>query len=166
MDLQSFYPPQFVPQMLKDFHAWYLATTNDPVVSGAAGLVGKPGEFAWIKSFFLLEGLFQLPTFFVALYGLWIGSARINLLILIYAASTTTTVLACVSTVLELPTTSELTIKAGLMSLTDVQRYMLLASYVPFMLVPAVMMVDMGLRTLRLVETATKLTKKSDPKSS
>ncbi|KZP01719.1 hypothetical protein CALVIDRAFT_594413 [Calocera viscosa TUFC12733] len=165
MDLQPFYPPHLVPQPLKDFLAWYLVTSNDPVVSGAMGLIGRPGDFAWIKSFFFLEGFFQLPTFFIALYGLWIVSPRINVLILIYAASTATTTLACVATVVALPTTSDLTIQAGLRSLTDIQRYMLLSSYVPFMAVPALMVVDMGLRTLRLVGTATQLTKKAEAKS-
>jgi hypothetical protein len=56
MDLQRFYPPALVPQPLKDFLTWYLDMTNDPVVSGALGLRGAPGDFAWIKSFFALEG--------------------------------------------------------------------------------------------------------------
>ncbi|KZT59878.1 hypothetical protein CALCODRAFT_481179 [Calocera cornea HHB12733] len=165
MDLQPFYPPHLVPQPLKDFLAWYLRTSNDPVVSGALGLIGSPGDFAWIKSFFFLEGFFQLPTFFIALYGLWTASPRINVLILIYAASTATTVLPCVMTVLALPTTSDITIKAGLTSLTDIQRYLLLSSYVPFMIVPTIMTVDIGFRTLRLVETAVQLTKKAETKS-
>lgn len=71
-------------------------------------------------------------------------------LLLIYAASTSTTLLPCLATVLTTPVspvpelTSIVLEQAKMLSITPEQRMLLIASYVPFLIIPMVMAVDMA----------------------
>ena len=93
-----------------------------------------------------------MPTF-----GL--GSKRIYPLLLIYGASTATTVLPCLVTVLSQSDPSTLTYapsSSGLLHLgftaTREQKLKLVGAYLPLMVVPFGMMVDMSFRLSALVE--------------
>jgi len=164
--VQAILPDHLIPDVLKKLMDWSLEVTADPITLAALGRRhGPPEDFAWVKPFFYLEGCIQFPLFFIGLWGLWNGSKRVNLLLLIYGASTATTVLPCLATILALPTTSDLTIKAAIYSLTDAQRTILLQSYIPFLVLPAMMMVDFGIRTLKLVSVAERALKKEEVKS-
>jgi hypothetical protein len=71
---------------------------------------------------------------------------RVYVLLLVYAASTSTTVLPCLTVLLSMPATTAATIAAKTASLTTAQRTLLLSSYVPFFLIPLMMTVDMAFR--------------------
>lgn len=71
VDLQSVYPPEYVPQLLKDVNQWYLTTYKDPLMTNASSL-------PWFKSFAFCEFLFQTPLFFAACYGLYKSMAPLN----------------------------------------------------------------------------------------
>ena len=79
------------------------------------------------------------------------GSKSIYILLLIYAASTTTTVIPCVAILLNTPVSENPV--PGIISVTASQRQLLLSSYVPFLLLPLLMTVDMAFRILALVRT-------------
>lgn len=91
-------------------------------------------------------------TFLIGLFSrLIIGSRSIYVLLLIYGASTATTTLPCLAVVLTTPITSAETIAASIASVTAQQRFSLLASYIPFFLLPLLISVDMAFRILHLI---------------
>ncbi|EJU03532.1 hypothetical protein DACRYDRAFT_105690 [Dacryopinax primogenitus] len=165
MAVQLFLPKESLPIKLQDFQAWYLEESGDPVLLGGFGRIGQPGIFAWCNVYLYIETFAQLPMFFIALYGLRKASTRINALIAMYAASAVTSIVACLASIYTLPTTSDLTAKEGIISLTEKQRTMLLQSYAPMFAVATIMMLDMGWRTYNAVEAGLKLTKQGEKKS-
>ncbi|KAJ7117711.1 transmembrane protein 6/97 [Mycena epipterygia] len=152
IDFQPLYPPALVPSFLRQFAEWYLRTSNDPLLKGAFGHGDDP--LIWFKSFVFLEVCFQFPAFFIAARGLWNDSQKIYVLMLVYAASTVTTVWACVVTIIATPSPSPAALARGIATVSADQRAMLLASYVPFCLIPLVMTVDMAFRVHGIVVDA------------
>lgn len=86
------------------------------------------------QGYIILEVLFQLPTFFLGVQGLYRNSTTIYPLLALYGASSATTTYACLATVLTMP------------NISNEHLVKLLASYVPFFVVPLAMAVDFGLR--------------------
>jgi hypothetical protein len=85
------------------------------------------------------------------LNGQHTGSRSIYILLLIYAASTATTTLPCLAIILQTPLTSAETIAKGVVSVTPEQRMLLLTSYLPYVCIPLLMVVDMAGRVMKLV---------------
>lgn len=73
---------------------------------------------------------------------------------LVYGASTATTVWPCVWTLLATPEPSPAALASGIATLSSDQRVMLLASYVPFFLLPLLMTVDVAFRLHGIVGEA------------
>ncbi|BGO99394.1 putative membrane protein [Rhodotorula toruloides] len=121
------------------------ASKDDPLLQNANSPL-----FAWFQSFIILEILLQVPVFVVGMRGLWKNTPTIYPLLLLYSSSSATTTLACLATVLSLP------------SLPPAHLTKLLASYTPFFLVPAGMAVDMLGRLAGLVRRAEKGKGKAD----
>ncbi|TCD69461.1 hypothetical protein EIP91_007587 [Steccherinum ochraceum] len=151
VDCQALYPRHLVPDGISNLPKMYIDLSNDPLIGPAMGYTTAPGAFVWFKSFLLLEGLFQLPVFFLGLRGLWTGSKSIYVLLLIYAASTATTVLPCLAVLLNTPLTTSEVAAADPSAITPSQRLLLLSSYIPFLLIPLLMTVDMAFRVLSLM---------------
>jgi len=151
IDLQAVYPSHIVPAAVKRLPELYFQTSNDPLIGGVMGYLGNNEHLVWFKSFLLLELGFQVPVFFLGIYGLWKDSRSIYVLLLIYAASTATTTLPCLALILTTPITSPETILHGIASITPDQRLLLLSSYIPFFLIPLFMALDMASRVLNLV---------------
>ncbi|KAL5531419.1 hypothetical protein ACEPAG_4296 [Sanghuangporus baumii] len=166
VDIQALYPPQYVPEQLKTLMNWYLQWSADPVIAGAFDLNGPPALWVWFKSFLILEAIFQLPVFLVGIRTLWKDSRTSYPLLLIYSASSATTTIACITTVLRTPFSStpvpatlltpfsdipKSALGQTALTITPEQRTILLASYVPFLLVPLLMCVDMAVRVAGLV---------------
>ncbi|KAJ7176636.1 transmembrane protein 6/97 [Mycena filopes] len=152
IDFQPLYPRALVPGFLRQFAEWYIRTSNDPLLKGMFGHGTDP--LIWFRSFVFLEVVFQFPTFFIAARGLWNDSQKIYVLILVYAASTVTTVWPCVLTIVATPGPSAAALVSGITTLLPDQRAMLLASYVPFCLIPLLMTVDMAFRLHGIVSDA------------
>ncbi|KAJ6466924.1 transmembrane protein 6/97 [Mycena sanguinolenta] len=144
IDFQALYPSALVPGFLRTFAEWYISQSNDPFLKVMFGLSNDP--LIWFKSFLFLEVFFQFPTFFIAARGLLNDSKKHYVLILVYGASTATTVWPCVLTLLAIPEPSPAALASGIATLSPDQRVMLLASYVPFLLLPLLMTVDMAFR--------------------
>jgi len=155
VDLQAIYPSHLVPPLIAQIPKMYIRMSNDPLIGGAVGLLGKSDHYIWFKTFLYLEALFQIPVFILGMRGLWNDSRSIYVLLLVYAASTTTTTLPCLSIILTTPLTSAKTLAAGIVSVTTAQRFLLLSSYIPFFLLPLTMTIDMSFRVLHLVRGAT-----------
>lgn len=81
-------------------------------------------------------------------------SRLIYLLLLIYAASTATTTLPCLMVIIATPITSSDTVAAHTLSVTSTQKMLLLSSYIPFLLVPLCMTVDMAFRILDIMKSS------------
>ncbi|KAL4067390.1 transmembrane protein 6/97 [Scleroderma yunnanense] len=153
LDCQAIYPPWAIPTTLQSLPRMYLDFSADPLIAGVLGYA--PGDFNWFRSFLYVEAFFQLPVFVLGAFKLWQDSPSIYPLLLIYGASTTTTVLPCLVVLFTTPVTSAETIAAGIHSITPFQQLLLLSSYVPFLLVPLLMTVDMAFRLSKLVQTGT-----------
>ncbi|KAK4056828.1 hypothetical protein OIO90_002078 [Microbotryomycetes sp. JL221] len=123
---------------------YQIAHKDDPLLQSA-----HTPAFAWFRSFLLLEILFQLPTFVYGSWALWRDNTTVYPLLTIYGASTATTTLACLATVLQMPLTRE-------------RQAILLAEYVPFCLLPLAMAVDYGLRLTKMVKSVNPRVAKGD----
>ncbi|KAI0032295.1 transmembrane protein 6/97 [Vararia minispora EC-137] len=73
IDCQALYPRYLLPSAISSIPEWYVGFSGDPLISGAMGYTGSPSEFAWFKSFLMLEITFQLPLFILCADGLWKG---------------------------------------------------------------------------------------------
>jgi len=151
LDCQPLYPPSLVPSFISQLPKMYTQISADPLISGLMGFSGESNNFLWFKTFIFIEAFFQVPVFILGMRGLWKDSRSIYILLLIYGASTATTVLPCLAVLLSTPITSADTIAAGVPSVSASQRLLLLSSYVPFFVLPAFMTFDMATRIARLV---------------
>ncbi|KAG1878548.1 transmembrane protein 6/97 [Suillus tomentosus] len=153
IDLQALYPPRLIPHFIRALPRLYIQMSNDPLIGSVLGLLGDSKPFVWFKTFLAVEALFQFPVFILGARGLWRDSRSIYVLLLVYAASTTTTTLPCLSVLLATPTTSAQTIADKIVSVTTFQRSLLLSSYIPFFVIPFIMTIDMASRLSKLVTT-------------
>jgi hypothetical protein len=80
------------------------------------------------------------------------GSRSIYLLLLIYGASTVTTLLPCLTVLFTTPATAATVTEKKVLSLSDIQRLTLLSSYIPFLLIPLTMTLDMAQRIYGLMQ--------------
>ncbi|KZT66157.1 hypothetical protein DAEQUDRAFT_715483 [Daedalea quercina L-15889] len=153
VDLQAIYPPHLIPGAMKGVVDYYLTTYNDPLIGGVMGFFGpaKADALNWFRTFVTMEAFFQLPVFLLGMRGLYKDSRAIYVLLLAYAASATTTTLPCLTTILATPVTPVSSADPSSISVSPEQRLSLLTSYVPFLVVPLLMTVDMGFRVLSLV---------------
>jgi len=149
--MQAIYPKSITPQFMTEIIKSYIAMSGDPVIAGANNFYGSDYVFTWIRSFLWIELFFQFPMFFFGARGLWRDSSSIYLPILIYAVLTTTTTLPCLTTVLAVPATVDARIAQETVAVTDAQRLLLLSSYVPFLVIPLIMTVDMAMRISKMI---------------
>jgi len=163
VDLQYLYPPSWIPGFMRNLLSFYINMSKDPLMGGVTGLLGDSTHLMWFKTFIMLEVFFQVPVFILGLRGLYRGSRSIYPLFLLYGASAATATLACVTTVIQMPSVRYIPgsnipiLENSVGALTYEQRFMLLSSYVPFFLVPLIMAVDMALRVGKLVQKAVKV---------
>ncbi|TDL23970.1 hypothetical protein BD410DRAFT_786669 [Rickenella mellea] len=144
IDLQGLLPSYVFPAPVRKIVPFYLSISNDPLMAGAFGMNGLPSQWLWFKSFLFLECLFQLPTFLVGIYALWHDMRKVYPLLLTYGASTFTTLVPVLTVFLTTPVSS--TPQKGIHTITPSQLVILLASYIPFTIVPLLMTVDMAIR--------------------
>ncbi|KAI8140189.1 transmembrane protein 6/97 [Fennellomyces sp. T-0311] len=129
VDIQSFYPPEIVPQALKDVLAWYLETYKDPFMSASLGF---SAPIPWFQGVVFCEMLLQLPFFFAACYGLW----------KVYASHVATTMV---------PILAELYNPD--FGLVQSERYMLLGFYLPYLFIPLMILADSYIRISKAIST-------------
>ncbi|GAA5849678.1 hypothetical protein JCM8547_000532 [Rhodosporidiobolus lusitaniae] len=134
VDIQAlFFAEAVSPAWLRQIYVF--AAKDDPLLTNANAPL-----FAWFQSFIILEILFQVPVFFLGARGLWKHNPSIYPLLAVYGASSATTTWACLATVLTVP------------GMSQPHLVKLLASYVPFLLIPLAMAVDYTSRLTRLAQ--------------
>ncbi|CAE6415185.1 unnamed protein product [Rhizoctonia solani] len=160
MDLQAIVPPGLLPSFFQIIPNFYLSISGDPLIAGAMGLHGVPTQFTWFRTFIVIEGLFQLPLFFLGLYALKKDSPYTPILLMIYGSHVTTTVVPVLTTTLATPIAIiGITKAVPFASVSTVQLAVLMASYIPFLVVPLVMTVDGARRMIQAVTRVQQLEK-------
>ncbi|CAK9786822.1 unnamed protein product [Cutaneotrichosporon oleaginosum] len=140
MDAQAVYPKWLVPGALESFGKWYIGLFRDPVMTG---VLTRDGSMDFMMPFFYLEVVFQLPCFVLGAMGLWRNDKRVWPLLVAYGASTATTLLPVLQSLLWDTNTSP--------PLTTFELASLLSCYIPYLVVPLMMAVDLGLRLTKLI---------------
>jgi len=144
------------PEFMENMTDWYLESSKDPIMAVLLGLHGSSLEFLWLRTFFVLERIFQFPVFFIGMYALWKGYKSFYPLLVIYGASTATTVVPCFLFIWNYPTsTVEPEDPSDFSVLHPDQRFNSLAAMFPWVIIPLVMTVDLGWRTAKLIKAAT-----------
>ncbi|KAJ7587995.1 transmembrane protein 6/97, partial [Mycena floridula] len=125
IDLQALFGAPF-PYLIE----WYISMSGDPLISG---MLRGNSDLVWFQTFLWLEMLFQVPVFFLGMWGLLKENQSIYMLLVVYGASTATTTLPCIFYIVS---------KAD--KVTSFQLLTLLGSYIPFFLIPLMICVDMA----------------------
>ncbi|CAE6419191.1 unnamed protein product [Rhizoctonia solani] len=159
MDLQAIVPPGALPSFFRIIPEFYLSISGDPLIAGAMGLHGAPTQFTWFRTFIMMEGLFQLPVFFLGLYALKKDSPYTPVLLTLYGSHVTTTVVPVLTTTLATPISANMTNTTPFISLNASQLTILMASYIPFLAVPLAMTIDGTRRMIQVVGRAQELEK-------
>ncbi|ORX39019.1 transmembrane protein 6/97 [Kockovaella imperatae] len=140
VDFQALYPPSWIVNTpLPAFIKWYMGWSRDPVILGALG--GSP-LWHWMKAFFWLEAVFQLPCWILGAWGMWTNDKRVYPLLLAYGASTATTLLPTLQALFTVPSTPPL---------STLELANLLGCYVPYLLIPLGIAMDMSIRLHRII---------------
>lgn len=150
IDCQGVWPKELFPKFMQDVRFWYVSTSGDPLVGRAMGILGDGSDLAWFKSFLYLGAHFQLPVFVLGARGLWRNSPAIYGFLALYGASASTTILACVAMIFDVPTTSAATVAQKVISITSEQRVLLLCNYAPYFIIPLCIGIDMTFRLHKL----------------
>ncbi|KAH8833877.1 transmembrane protein 6/97 [Flagelloscypha sp. PMI_526] len=155
MDFQYIVPGSWVPEIMKPLPDHYVKQSNDPLVGGLLGYFGDTGSsLVWFKTLCFVEMLVQVPIFILGAWGLWKDSKFIYPVLLAYAGSTATSTLPCVTVIMDMPLTDIPAI--GIYAVTAAQKSLLLYGYVPFFLIPLLMVFDMTIRVSKLIAIAAK----------
>ncbi|CAE7221520.1 unnamed protein product [Rhizoctonia solani] len=161
MDLQAIIPSGVLPPFFQIIPEFYLSISGDPLIAGAMGFHGVPTQFTWFRTFIIMEGLFQLPMFFLGLYTLKKNSPYTPILLILYGSHVTTTVIPVLTTTLATPTFTSAADAASFTSLNASQLTVLMASYIPFLAVPLAMTIDGTRRMIRVVAHSREMEKLS-----
>ncbi|KAF8000450.1 hypothetical protein HF325_005379 [Metschnikowia pulcherrima] len=116
------------------FYFWYFVF-HIPITTRRSG-----SKFSARSSFF-----FQLPVFFLAAYKLYQGRRNIHVILALYGFNASFTTAVCLAYVIK---------SAHLHGLTNTEKWNLFALYVPYLVIPAFMMVDSALRLSNWVDEA------------
>ncbi|KAG0148280.1 hypothetical protein CROQUDRAFT_75529 [Cronartium quercuum f. sp. fusiforme G11] len=144
IDVQPIAPAALIPTLFKNLMNFYQSVSNDPLMIGASS--GDP-KYLWFRWFLAHEFIFFLPAYVFGIRGLLRDDPAIYPLLLAYGAAATTTTATCLV---------DLCFGSDSMSLTTEQFILLLSSYVPFFLIPLIILIDMYLRIATLLKAASK----------
>ncbi|WVR09147.1 hypothetical protein IAU60_006209 [Kwoniella sp. DSM 27419] len=143
LDMQTLYPAHWLQgTRLQAFFHWSISLARDPILGGA---ISGSREFTWLRYFLYLEGFFQVPCFAIGAWGLWRNDKRVYPLLLAYGASTATTLLPCLGAIF----TSQ-----PKPPFTTTEIATLLSEYIPFLLIPLGMAIDMAVKLTKIVAAA------------
>ncbi|XP_042298434.1 sigma intracellular receptor 2 [Sceloporus undulatus] len=130
IDLQALLPG-FYPKELTEWSAWYTSAFKDPMMADPP---------VWFRSFIYSEAFFQLPFFPVAAYAFWKGNCKwIRTPAIIYATHVATTLLPILAHILF----SDFSKSQHPGPQTHHERLTLVAIYIPYLLIPLLILVSM-----------------------
>ncbi|CAO1613152.1 unnamed protein product [Jaminaea pallidilutea] len=143
IDSQAFLPSSLVPKYLVEVKQDYLKQSNDHIV----GQLATP-EMAWFYMTVILELAWQVPSFILGIYGLVRDDWRIWPILIAYASLAFSTTLIALWHLFHGP---------GSVSLSPANTAFLLQNYVPFTLIPFVMLIDFSNRCMSVLSHSQKL---------
>ncbi|KAJ2775898.1 Transmembrane protein 97 [Coemansia nantahalensis] len=121
VDVVPLLPESAIPGPLRALNGFLTGVLRDPFM-----VVGRPrADLAWFRSFLVCELVFQLPFFFYAVWALWTGCPRRHLPLLVYGAHVSTTMVPILSMLL-----------CGAIDRTCRERALLVAMYMPYLVIP------------------------------
>lgn len=144
VDIQGLVPATYVPKVFRNVLADYLTKSRDPLVPNT----WLP-RYAWFRMSLLSEFMLQVPAFLVGLYAFWYNDARAYPFLIAYGAIACFTTLQCIAMV---------TIGEERVHLSEANLLFILQNYIPFMMIPGVLMIDMIVRTTRRIHTSHRIT--------
>lgn len=131
IDLQALLPGHVYPQPLRDLLKWYAEEFKDPMMM-------DPPE--WFKSFVYCEALFQMPFFPIAAYAFLKGGCKwIRIPAIIYSVHVATTLLPILGHILF----HQFPMEPHPGPQTMQERWLLVSIYVPYLLVPLLIVFTM-----------------------
>lgn len=143
-------PVEYVPTVLQRVLQDYLVKSRDPLVPNA----WLP-RYAWFRMSLFSEFMLQVPAFVVGLYVFWYNDPRGFPLLIAYGAIACFTTLQCIAMV----TLGEERVHLSPENLVFILQYVFHIdsprNYIPFMLFPGVIMLDMLVRTTRRMQAPT-----------
>lgn len=142
--VQGLVPATYVPKVFRNVLADYLTKSRDPLVPNT----WLP-RYAWFRMSLLSEFMLQVPAFLVGLYAFWYNDARAYPFLIAYGAIACFTTLQCIAMV---------TIGEERVHLSEANLLFILQNYIPFMMIPGVLMIDMIVRTTRRIHASHRIT--------
>ncbi|KAJ1742434.1 Transmembrane protein 97 [Coemansia sp. RSA 989] len=126
VDILPLLPTSIIPQPLLALNRFLTATLKDPFMG-----IGPRSDLVWFRSLLACELFLQLPFFFYAVHALRKRLPQRFLPLLVYGVHVATTMAPVLGT-----------LAFGDIGRSCMQRMMLGAMYVPYLLVPLIMAVD------------------------
>ncbi|XP_047614067.1 sigma intracellular receptor 2 [Phacochoerus africanus] len=134
VDMQALLPPDLYPVELRNLCKWYTQEFKDTLLQSPP---------AWFKAFLFCELVFQLPFFPFATYAFFKGGCKwIRTPAIIYSVHTMTTLIPILSTFL-FEDFSKASCFKGQGPTTFHERLFLLSVYIPYFLIPLVLLLFM-----------------------
>ncbi|NWZ48909.1 SGMR2 protein, partial [Haliaeetus albicilla] len=131
IDLQALLPAGLHPRALTELLQWYAATFRDPMML-------QPPE--WFKAFIYCEAFLQMPFFPIAVYAFLKGGCKwIRTPAIIYSTHVATTLFAILAHILF----HDFSKSEHLGPQTQRERLILLSIYMPYLLIPLLILFTM-----------------------
>lgn len=102
----------------------------------------------WLQYFGAFEMFFQLPLFFIAAYGLYKRLRKVLVVLIVYGFNAAFTTGACLTYVVS---------RAEEHGLSAAEKWKLFGLYVPYLLIPAFMMVECSARVMSMIDAKRKM---------
>lgn len=139
VDGQNFYPSNLIPHFMKQIVQDYLRDSGDPFVQA---LHKNDLRYIWFATSMQSELYFQVPIFVFGSWFIWKDDKRIYPVLISYGLLASFTTLQCLTSVMY-GNDGE--------SLFSNQKSYLLKAYIPFTIIPFLMMCDMTVRCWQLI---------------
>ncbi|CAG7855224.1 SubName: Full=Uncharacterized protein {ECO:0000313/EMBL:CCA73638.1} [Serendipita indica DSM 11827] len=135
----------------------YTIKTNDPFMLATRDRIhhGREPHYSF-RVFMWIELLFLIPSFIIGIRGLRQDSTIVYPVLLAYASAALVMTGTYMATILKAPSTSDQMLDAGLKyyALNDRGRLLLILGTIPYILIPAIMWIDMFVRVRGLLAVA------------
>lgn len=141
VDGQALIPSSWYPGAVPKMLSWYVGWSHDPLMDPVNG------QPLWFKSIISAELFLQVPYFLMAVYAWLTSSNWIRIPTIVYGAHTATTLIPILATI------------ALHADLTNEQKAMLVAIYIPYLLMPLALIWRAASRAVLFPDTTKALKK-------
>ncbi|KAG8820147.1 hypothetical protein FRC19_009102 [Serendipita sp. 401] len=166
IDLLPVYPAQFQTwPILKQVFAFFKAVvddytkkTNDPFMLATWGLVQRPWEFHFMNVFMWMEVPIQIPGCIIGMYALQKEKKALYPVLLAYTSAALVTTTTVIFVAFAAPSAHDKTLDpvSKFYAMTEEGRWSIIYPTIPYLVIPAIMWVDMMVRITSLVKAGAK----------